>query len=143
MRFMTYKGYLYTDQFFIKARQSRHLKSRQEMYACHIKDAGPLVELNRACTIIDPHHQADRYVGFLPVKDKLPTPLQRLDVTDLVIVDYEYFKLINKGIAGYEQANEYSLNIVTGCVLIKRAENIMAGIMPIESVRLEKLLYQP
>lgn len=141
MRFMTYKGYLYTDRFFIKAVQNRRLKARQDMYVGYVKHDGPLIELNRVCTIIDPHHQADRYVGFLPVKDQLPETLQRLDVTDLVIVDYEYFKLVINSIGCYEQALEYYLNIMTGCVMIKQQSQLLAGIMPIESVRLEALMY--
>ena len=79
--------------------------------------------------------------GFLPLKDELPEPLQQLDVTDLILVDYENYKLICNSAGSPATGLSYYLNLVTGCLDIEIDGKVIGGIMPIETARLHSLLF--
>jgi hypothetical protein len=134
-------GYLFTAKYFLKASRERRLVEQWNLSVTspHIDD-DELIELQRVCLIDDPYAPADRLVAFLPAVDQLPRELRHLDVTDLIFVDYEYFKLVTAEVHHQKAALQFYLHLISGSVRIYCGGNIIGGIMPLDSVRLLELL---
>ncbi len=141
MKTLTYGGYLFTDRFYVKTTQDRCLDKRREIH-CYFRDNDDSrVQLIRVCFINDPYYPIDRYAGFLPLKDELPESLRQLDVTDLILVDYENFKLIRNSVNNRLVEWSYFLNLVSGSIDVEVTGKVIGGIMPIETGRLQALLF--
>ena len=142
MKVMLYGGYLFTDKYFLQATRDHRLSGRWALFSApSLADDNDLIELQRVCLVDDPYTPADRFVAFLPKVEQLPAELQRLDVTDLIFVEYEYFRLVTDESYARKLTLRFYLNLVLGCMLVWHHDRIIGGIPAVESVRLQELLH--